>query len=164
METDKQSSNLQVRIVRLESLRVASVLGFGKQPEEIAWQKLETWAKPRGYLEQPEIYRIFGFNNPSPSHGSPNYGYEFWLTLPPQVEPEGEVEIKRFAGGLYAVAHWDGQGDPNVTIPAAWEKLVRWRENSRYHAADHQWLEEHLIPEGSQPGTFELDLYLPIAE
>jgi DNA gyrase inhibitor GyrI len=152
-----------VRIVRLDPFRVASVHAFGQQPEDEAWNKLEAWAGPRGLRESPEQHPVFGFNNPSPSPGSPNYGYEFWITVGPEIEPEGEVEIKEFEGGLYAVLRWDGRGDPNESIPASWKKLVAWRENSRYHAARHQWLEEH--HKSDEEGVdFMLDLYLPIAE
>jgi AraC family transcriptional regulator len=153
-----------VKIHRLKPFRIASVHAYGNQPEDLAWEKLESWAKARGFLDHPDQHRIFGFNNPSPSPGSPNYGYEFWMVVGPDVEAEGEVSIKEFPGGLYAVMRWDGEGDPNETIPAVWRELVSWREKSPYQSARHQWLEEHLRPAGASEGEFLLDLYLPIAE
>lgn len=152
-----------VRVVHLQPMRVASVHGFGRQPEDEAWQKLVAWAEPKGYLDHPEEHRIFGFNNPSPSPGSPNYGYEFWITVGDEVEPEDEVEIKVFSGGLYAVGRWDGEGEPDETIPAAWKELVLWREESPYASGTHQWLEEHLRPEEGSNVEFLLDLHLPIS-
>lgn len=154
---------LTVRIVRLEPARVVSVYGFGEEPEKEAWQKLVAWAEPRGLLDTPDQHRIFGFNNPSPSPGSPNYGYEFWLTIGPEIEPEGEVETKLFPGGLYAVTQCEVKGDPYESIPAAWKRLVLRREESRYRSASHQWLEAH-VQAGETPEMFTLDLYLPIAE
>jgi AraC family transcriptional regulator len=163
-EMSGQEVKQKVKIVRLGSMRVASVHGYGSEPETQAMEKLRAWAKPKGFFERPEEHRIFGFNNPSPSPGSPNYGYEFWMVVGPEVEAEEGVEIKDFSGGLYAVTRWDGKGDPYKTIPAAWERLVLWRENSRYRSAGHQWLEEHIEPDESEDVEFKLDLYLPIAE
>jgi DNA gyrase inhibitor GyrI len=157
-------SDQDVRIVRLEPVRVASVHGFGMQPEAEAWEKLVAWAKPKCFLDHPQEHRIFGFNNPSPSPGSPNYGYEFWITVGPEILAEGEIEVKDFTGGNYAVARWDGQEDPYQAIPATWKKLVMWREDSPYQSADHQWLEERLEPEEGSEVEFMLDLYLPIVE
>lgn len=154
----------EVKIVRLERMLVASVHGFGTEPENQALEKLKAWAKSKGFLDRPEEHRIFGFNNPSPSPGSPNYGYEVWMVVGPEVQAEGEVEIKEFPGGLYAVARWDGRGDPYQSIPAAWEELVLWRENSSYQTASHQWLEEQIQPGEADPVEFMLDLYLPIKE
>ena len=156
-------SEEKVRIVKLEPARVASVHGFGSNPEEKAWKKLEAWARPKELMDKPGQHRIFGFNNPSPMPGSPNYGYEFWITVGPEVQAEGEVEIKDFSGGLYAVMKWDGRNDPYHGIPETWKKLVAWREQSRYRQAGHQWLEEHLEPE-MEGVEFMLDLYLPISE
>jgi AraC family transcriptional regulator len=157
-------SEQDVKVVQLGPMRVASVLGYGTEPEHQAMEKLRAWAGPQGFLDNPEEHRIFGFNNPNPSPGSPNYGYEFWMVVSPEVEPEEGVEIKEFPGGLYAVLRWDGQGDPYKTIPAAWERLLKWRENSSYRSASHQWLEEHVEPGTENPVEFMLDLYLPIAE
>ena len=156
-------SDLEVRIVRLELLHVASFHAFGGGPETMAWEKLVAWAKPKGLLDRPDQHRIFGFNNPDPAPGSPNYGYEFWIAVGPEVQPEGEARIKDFAGGLYAVTRCEVKGDPGSEIPETWKRLLKWREDSRYRPAHHQWLEEH-IETGAMPNEFVLDLYLPIAE
>ncbi len=157
-------SDLEVRIVKLDPLHVASFHGFGASPEAEAENKLRTWATPKGLLDNPAQHRIFGFNNPDPAPGSPNYGYEFWVTVGPEVQPEGEMKIKDFAGGLYAVARCEVKGEPGDVIPAAWQRLVAWCEDSQYRMAHHQWLEEHLDVGHAWPGAFTLDLYLPIAE
>jgi AraC family transcriptional regulator len=145
-------------------MRVASVYGFGKEPEGLAHDKLQAWAKPKGYLDNPEHHRVFGFNNPNPSPSSPNYGYELWITVDPTVEPEGDVRIMDFKGGLYAVTRCVIRGDQYDVIGATWKKLGMWCEDSKYQFASHQWLEEHLLVKGTPEGDWALDLYMPIAE
>ncbi len=154
-------NELAVRIVKLEPLRVASFHGFGPNPEHLAGQKLIAWAGPRGYLAEPLRHRIFGFNNPNPSPGSQNYGYEFWLVVGPEVAPEGDMRIQEFAGGLYAVTRCQAV----EKIGETWQRLVRWLTDSSYGHAEHQWLEEHLNPTFPAPeDELLLDLYAPIAE
>ncbi len=157
-------NDLNVRIVKLEALHVANFLGFGKQPEDEAHTKLSAWAKPKGYFDDLQHHRIFGFNNPNPSPGSPNYGYELWITVGPEVQHDEQANIRDFPGGLYAVMRCELKGDLNETIPAAWKKLFLWRERSRYKRGYHQWLEEHLRPDDPSEGEWVLDLYLPISE
>ncbi len=74
-------TNANVRLTRLENMRVASLHGFGTEPELQAWEKLVNFAGARGYLKDLAHHRIFGFNNPDPTPGSPNYGYELWITV-----------------------------------------------------------------------------------
>jgi DNA gyrase inhibitor GyrI len=158
-------TELNVKIVQLEPTRATSVYGFGPNPEELAWSKLETWAGPRGYFQDPVRHRIFGFNNPSPTPASPNYGYELWITAGPEVEPEGDLRIVDFAGGLYAVTRLEQINDPNTAIPQGWKDLYAWVEASPYSFAGHQWLEEdHRRPGVTPPGEWSMDLYLPIRE
>jgi DNA gyrase inhibitor GyrI len=151
-------------------MRVASLWAFGESPEDQVWEKLEAWAGPKGLLDHPEEHPIFGFNNPNPSAGSPNYGYELWIVVGPDVEPEGDVRILDFGGGLYAVARCEVVEGDLENIGRTWKRLVAWREDSRYACATHQWLEKSvLIPQwpgtSMSPGVdFVLDLYLPIAE
>ena len=153
-------SDLEVRIVQLEPLRVACASGFGENPEEQALNRLMAWARSKGLLDQIKARRFFGFNNPNPSPGSPNYGYDCWITVPPDVEAEEEVSIIEFSGGLYAVARCEGLG----TIGDVWKKLARWREDSRYKPAHRQWLEELFTPFATELEEYVFDLYLPIAE
>lgn len=154
---------LEVRIVELAPMRVASFLGFGESPEVEAWEKLFAWAKPRGLLDDSEQHRLFGFNNPDPSAGSPNYGYETWIVLDPGAEPESAERVLSFDGGLYAVTRCEVPKGRFEVIGATWKKLVTWREDSKYKGGTHQWLEENLWTD--LPDTeFVLDLYLPIAE
>lgn len=162
MSQAKVSETLDVRIEVLPPLRVASVYAFGPEPERAAWAKLQAWAGPRGYLADRVHHRIFGFNNPNPSSGSPNYGYEFWMVVGPDEEPDGEVRIEEFSGGHYAVTSLGLITAPETQIPAGWMALNTWVEDSDYGMGRHQWLEEHV----GDPDTdrFSLDLYMPITE
>ena len=156
-------NNLDVRIVNLPPMRVACINGFGDSPEGMAFDKMKAWAAAHKLLEKP--YRLFGYNNPDPSPGSPNYGYDVWITMDEAVQADGEARIIDFAGGLYAVTRV-AVDNPGEDIPATWQQLVKWMEASKYHHGHHQWLEEHIGSldgmGGEQP--FTLDLYLPIAE
>lgn len=155
--------DLQVRIVELPPLRVISLHGFGSEPETQAWNKLIDWAKAKGLWGDGQPRRFFGFNNPDPSPASPNYGYEVWMTVAEDVQPDGEASLVEFPGGLYAVLNCPVH-DPWQDIPATWQNLVQWLEHSPYRHASHQWLEEHLDPHNVVAGAgFTLDLYLPIA-
>lgn len=144
-------------------MRVACVNGFGEGPEEMAFEKMKAWATAHNLLDKP--YRLFGYNNPDPSPGSPNYGYDVWITVDESAQADGEARIIDFPGGLYAVTRLEVK-NPWEDIPATWRELVKWMENSKYHHGQHQWLEEHIGPldeMGNSP-SFTLDLHLPIAE
>lgn len=166
MQNAEATDKLAVRIVELPPLRVASVHAYGPEPETAAWAKLTAWAgQGRDYLADPAQHRIFGFNNPNPSAGSPNYGYEFWVVVGPDEQGDaaqgGDVRIVEFPGGLYAVTRVELITAPYDQIPAGWMALNRWLEESRYQMGRHQWLEEHIGIPGSD--RFSLDLYMPIA-
>lgn len=152
---------LDVRIVELEPMRIASFHGFGASPEGVAWEKLVVWAEPQGLLTDLEVHRVWGFNHPSPALGSPNYGYEFWIELH-DGEPTAAaapVEVKSFAGGRYAVTHCTGVQN----IEATWRRFGTWLEESEHQMGSHQWLERHCTRVDHAPEMLELDLYLPIA-
>ncbi|MBE0699586.1 MAG: GyrI-like domain-containing protein [Anaerolineaceae bacterium] len=154
-------SEINVRIVNLEPYRVASAYGFGSGPEGIAWKKMIAYVKSKGLERDGQAHRYLGFNNPSPTPGSPNYGYEQWITIGPETEVEGDIQIKEFSGGLYAVTRCQLR-----SIGETWQALAGWREKSQYQSGRHQWLEEVLVPPSDETTIdedMELDLYLPIA-
>jgi DNA gyrase inhibitor GyrI len=148
----------EVGIVKLEPMRVAATLGFGSQPEIEAWDKLTSWARAVNLLDGTQ--RFFGFNNPNPMPGSPNYGYEQWVTVGPDVEPLGDVEMKDFEGGLFGVLHSSGL----ATIEEDWGRLAAWLEASPYRADHRQCLEELLTSPVLPQAEWVFDLYVAIAE
>jgi DNA gyrase inhibitor GyrI len=151
-------SGLSVRIVELEPTVVASAYGFGDQPEMQAWETLLSWVKSKDF--KVKNHRFFGFNNPSPSPGSPNYGYEQWMTVDQGEKPAEGIEIKEFSGGLYAVTRCENLQQ----ITQIWKQLAVWREESKYQEASHQWLEECFTPEAARLEDFIFDLYAPIVK
>jgi DNA gyrase inhibitor GyrI len=164
LKGDTTVDDLKVRIVHLDPMRVASATGYGESPEPLAWDKLAAWAGPKGLLGRLDQHRIFGFNNPNPSPGSPEYGYEFWITVGPDMGAEGDVEIKEVPGGVFAVTSCEPRIGEDIT--ATWQQLAQWLMNSEHQPAHEQWLEEHIWPSGGpfDFGTLRLDLFAPIAE
>ena len=153
-------SEIKVRIVQLEPLRMLSSYGYGKEPESIAWEKLNAFMQKKGLVKGGEYPTTYGFNNPNPSKGTPNYGYEIWLPVDETLEPEGDLRIVDFYGGLYAVTRFKGL----FNIGEIWGKLVRWQEGSKYKLGAHQCLEHLLEGVEQTPEAMVFDLYLPIAE
>lgn len=152
-------SELEVRIERLEPMRVASVRVVSDTPERDAWQRMREWAGPLGLLNDTEKNPVFGFNNPSPAPDRREYGYEFWIRIDPDVEPRSGIQIKEFPGGLYAVTKCSLLGDPNIL--ETWKLLWEWVMVSEYdHRRTHE-LEKHLNPLSPEEDLI-LDLYLPI--
>jgi AraC family transcriptional regulator len=152
-------SDLDVEIVFLEPMRVASIRAFGKSPERQAWQKLCAWAEPKGYLDRLAEHPVFGFNNPGPSPDSSEYGYEFWISVSGDEKSGGGIEIKEFPGGFYAVTSCRLFGDPNIM--QTWQLLWDWLQ-----ASELQWRETHELERPRDPmadeQALEFELYLPI--
>jgi AraC family transcriptional regulator len=156
--------NQDIRIINLPAMRVASFYAFSSHPETDAWEKMIAWAKTHGLWQEPPSRRIFGFNTPNPSAGSPNYGYEFWITIDPSIQLDKDMTYKDFSGGLYGVLRCDVSDKTFENIGNSWKTLVKWLESSHYKQGNHQCLDEHLTRFDSTDQGFILDLYIPITE
>ncbi len=151
-------AELDVKIERLEPMRVVWVHEVGTDPERRAWSRLRAWAESRGIWDQPTEHPVFGFNNPAAAPGTSEYGYEMWIAA--EGEPAEGVGVKEFPGGLYATTCCrlaSGSG-----VPATWKALLRWVHSSKY-----AWRRStHELEQISNPGAPEEDLvlklYLPI--
>ena len=155
-------SDLTVRIVRLEPMRVACIRVVSVSPERDAWEKLRAWVAPKGLLDNPAEHPVFGFNNPNPSTERQEYGYEFWIGVGPDVSGEGEIEVKEFAGGLFASTTCRLVGDSAGSVPEIWRKLWEWVQvNGGYRWRKAHELEQCRNPQAAE-ADIELDLHLPI--
>lgn len=168
-EKETKMKEFEVKIVKLEPMHVASVRAISATPEHDAWERMCSWAEPRGLLEDIGKHPVFGFNNPNPSPGQKEYGYEFWIRVEPDTQPSGDVKIKKFQGGLYAVTtcklkeEMESEFFKKEGYLESWKNIVDWVKSSKYKCGKHQCLEK-----AHEPGVSEdeliLDLYCPIEE
>ncbi len=155
-------TELDVQIRMLPPMCVASFHAFGKTPERDAWEKARAWAEPRGLLDNTEKHPVFGFNNPSPTTGQTEYGYEFWIRIESDMQADN-IKTIEFPGGTYAVTTCKVIGDPRGTVFDVWQMLLKSVE-----ASSHRWRCTHELERVVNPGAPEsdliLELYLPIEE
>lgn len=157
-----------VRILYLPPCTVAAAHYVGPDPEDHAGAMLDAFVSAVKLPEKKPDFRVLGFNNPSPQ-GDEEYGYEFWVTVPEELEVPKPLEKKQFSGGLYA-AHCIKMGDF-----WEWAELGKWVENSLEYEYDAReplgmggCLEEHLnayTHYNTAPETrkfIQLDLLTPI--
>ena len=160
-------SKMDIRIVYLPPVQVASCQYMGPNPEDVAKERLYKFIEESDLLTLKPDIRIFGFNNPSPQEGQEEYGYEFWVTIPEDMEIKGNVQKREFAGGLYA-AHCIKFGDFQE-----WESFVNIMNSNQEYEIDWRepegmggCMEEELnvytnITEGIEKPA-QLDLLIPI--
>jgi ketosteroid isomerase-like protein/effector-binding domain-containing protein len=156
-EPHRKPTHPNIRFVSTGPLRAVVFQAVGSQPEPEAFGQLADWAGPLGLLEEPSTFLLLGRNNPPPSPEGGEYGYEYMLTIPDDVDvPEG-IKTAEVPPAEYAVTRANLH---NMT--AKWEWLYRWAEEHAYTVTGHGF-EEHLtIPGGSPESELWFDLWLPV--
>lgn len=152
---------LEVKIVKLKAMYAATFYGFGESPEQIAWDKLMAWAKPKGLLDDLKAHPIYGYNNPPPSDKGTKYGYMLWIKVEPETEPEDDMRVELFYGGVYAVTKCTLDN-----IRQTWMELYKWAEENGHKHSYTPGLEKTLdsIENMTDPSKFMMELYLPTAK
>lgn len=159
-----------VRIVHLPAATVASAHFIGDDPEDRAGEMISDFVRENRVWEKFPGLRLYGFNHPNPD-ATGYHGYEFWVTIPEDMEVAPPIQKKKFPGGTYA-AHMIQMGNFHE-----WAWLDQWvRESKEYDYCGcgdpdvmYGSLEEHLnfhdhiqmTPEG-EPETTQLDLLIPV--
>ncbi len=112
------------RIVYLPPSAVASFHHVGPECEHRASEGIERFIRDVRLWEIKPDMRSYGFNHPNEVKGTDYHGYEFWVTIPADMEVPAPCVKKHFPGGLYA-AHAIKMGDFHE-----WGWLWRWVEES----------------------------------
>ena len=159
-----------VRIVHLPAATVAAARYFGPDPEDHAGLMIADFTREHKLWETGDV-RLYGFNSPNPPPEGGEYGYEFWVTIPDDMDVPEPLEKKRLEGGTYA-AHAIKMGDFHE-----WQWLFKWAyESEEYEIAGsgtpedmYGCLEEHLNFYGhiqetteGEPVITQLDLLIPV--
>lgn len=95
-------TKMNFRIVYLPPATVSAIQYTGDNPEDVVKEKIYTFIKESDLLTLKPDFRLYGFNNPSPQEGQKEYGYEFQVTIPDDLEVKEPFCKKKFEGGLYA--------------------------------------------------------------
>lgn len=165
------SQKMNVRYIYLPPMTVAAAQHTGPNPEDVSGKILDDFVKETDLAEKMPGLRVLGFNNPSPEKPDDVYGYEFWVTIPEDMDVPAPLVKKQFAGGLYA-AHAIKMGDFHE-----WGSFTERMQNDPQY--EIQWrepfgmggcFEEHLNAPGyyqkpeDERDFSQLDLLIPIKE
>ncbi|QUI23414.1 AraC family transcriptional regulator [Vallitalea pronyensis] len=150
----------------IKPMKVAYYCYYGKNPEENAFLVIKEWLKKSDFNNTKQDFRIFGFNNPSPSNPQQEeYGYEVCVTIDEEfIVKDENIKSKVLDGGLYAVIgiRPDKNGELGNEIMRAWKRFGEWLKDSKYRYGGYQWLEEHLGFDKNYNHIGGIDLYMPI--
>lgn len=152
----RRRKGMEIKIVELPPMKVASFRAVSESPEHEAAQMLASWAQEKGLLGDLEKNPVFGFNNPNPTEGKKEYGYEFWIKVDEGYEEEGVI-FKDIEVGRYAVTTCESLS----IIGERWMQLVEWVKNSEYEWREGECLEKtHNF--NASDDELVLDIYIPI--
>lgn len=158
-----------IRVIYIPPIIVAASHYIGDNPEDNANKIMSDFIKNVDLVNIKPDFRVFGFDNPSPRNQGDVYGYEFWVTIPENLEIKEPLEKKRFQGGLY-FAHCIKMGDFHE-----WKQFFQYAQNSDEYEIDNRepkgmdgLLEEELNCYSfyknscKDPMDKQLDLLIPI--
>jgi hypothetical protein len=80
----------EIILEKLHTLKTIYAYAFTSIPEDDAWTKIETWAKPKGLLTKEKGTRVFG-RNTYPTDNPEPHGYVLHITVDKSITPNGEL-------------------------------------------------------------------------
>lgn len=165
------NKGMEVRYVYLPPMTVAAAQYTGPNPEDVTGKMIDDFVKENALEKKTPGLRVLGFNNPSPEKPDDIYGYEFWVTIPADMEVSELLVKKQFAGGLYA-AHSIKMGDFHEWV-SFMERMqndpqyeIQWREPFGMGGCMEEHLNAQTYYEKNEESRafIQLDLLIPIKE
>jgi len=164
----ENKDNGKITIQELPAMRVASCFTTSRSPEAEVIKYMEGWINRKG-LDYSKL-RKFGFDIPV-SEEQKKYGlrsYEFWVTVPDNIEQAEGVKIRSVNSLKYAKLRIKNPfTDPQAAIPAGWKMLFDWvmahKEKRNGEEEIEEDEEKYMLEEivETKEGAC-LDLYFPI--
>ncbi len=152
---------MEVEVKKLDAIRVAYVRHLGGYGPGIgeAFDKLMTWAAPRGLLSGA---RIIGISHDNPDvTPADRCRFDASLQVPDDVTGEGEVGIQVIPAGTHAVGRFSG---PIAEIGTAYHFMFGdWMPGSGYQPADAPCYEIYYSnPDDDPRGSYDSDICIPV--
>jgi len=155
--------NQSMEVKELPKMNVAYIRHTGPYKGDVGlferlWNKLFSWAGPRGLVGGPDFKSLVIY------HDDPNITQEdklrmsICITVPTDTKVDGDVGKMEIEGGKYAVARFVLSGDE---FQQAWEWVYgEWLPNSGYQPDDRACFE--MYTEEPQNGKFPVEICVPV--
>lgn len=152
----------KVEVREMPEMNVIYVRHIGPYNEiEGAWNKLCTWAGPRGLLGNPD-QNFLGIYYDNPEVTEPaKLRSDACVTVPEGTKVDGDIGTMKIPSGKYACALFEIAPDE---FGAAWDKFMNeWLPESGYQPDDRLCYELYLNNAAEHPeGHFILELCQPV--
>jgi len=156
---------VEITLERIPDLHVAYVRHTGRY-QGLAdvftdlFNRLMTWAQPRGLVQPDSLILSVYHDNPSITEDD-KLRVSACITVPPGTETSGDVGQMIVPGGRFAVGHYDLG---HLDYPEAWYTLAGgWLPDSGYEPDDRLPYERYpLAEESAAPDKQRVDICLPV--
>jgi len=155
--------NKSIEIKNLPSMNVVYVRHIGpyKGNEELfrgLWQKLMTWAAPRGLMEQVNMASLAIYHDDPNITDDMKLRTSICITAPEDTKVDGEVGKMMVEGGQYVVARFVVKASE---FAQAWNWIyAKWFPESGYQPGDKPCFE--MYTEEPKDGKFTVDICVPV--
>ena len=163
----KWQSNMEickgVEVMNLPKMNVVYVRHTGPYKGnsklfESLWNKICTWAGPRGLFAQPDLKSLVVYHDDPKIASEDKLRMSICLTAPEDIKTDGEIGKMEIAGGTYAVAHFEIDA---TQFEQAWDWVYsKWLPSSGYQPDENQCFE--LYPKAPENGRFTVDICIPV--
>jgi AraC family transcriptional regulator len=154
--------NMDVELKTIEPMKIAFARAVGSYGESAgqAWQKICTWAGPRGLLGPKTLMIGMSHDNPDIT-AADKIRYDACITLNRDVAPEGEIGVQEIGGGLHAVIIHKG---PYEAMSETYNFLYgQWLPKSGYRPRSQAGMEIYRNdPSSTPPAELLTEICVPV--
>lgn len=155
--------NKSVEVRELPKMTVAYVRYTGPYKGnntlfEGLWNRLFTWAGPRGLVQQPDMKTLVIYHDDPNITSEDKLRLSVCITVPPDTKVDGDIGKMEVEQGKYVVARF------NIRVTEfqqAWDWVYgKWLPASGYQPADGPCFE--MYPEPMKADKFTVDICVPV--
>lgn len=159
-------NDVTVEVKDLPEMHVAYVRHIGPYAGDSAlfqslFEKLGRWAGPRGLFSNPDTRVLTVYHDDPKLTDEDKLRTSACITIPPEMEVDGEIGKMKIDGGRFAVGHFEINVDQ---YGEAWDHMAgSWLPQSGYQPDDRTCFEMNLNDPNKHPeGKHIVDICIPV--
>lgn len=156
----------EVKIVTMPAFSVAYIRHIGPYKGnsklfETLWNKINTWAGPRGLLQQPDLKCLTTYHDDPEITDEQKLRLSVCISVPEDTKVDGEIGKMKIPAGKYAVGHFELNEDE---FQYAWDFMYgEWMSKSGYQPDDRMCFEMCLNDPSMHPEKkYVVEIHVPV--